>query len=264
MYAPVEMQKMKETNAPFFIELYALELRTGVTYIAACDEDVVYNGVTFIAVPFTRDEITRSGDNLFDECSITIGDMDDTKLAYIMNGFDFRGCRIQIAKIQYPDSLTNPDILLPVFIGYLDSPQYSDGKFTCALKSYFPNIKVPMREFQLQCNSNYGDSCCGMPNTKYKSIITAVQGDVILCRDSAPEPDFFRCGLATVMGETRNIVRSNANMIQVGLNFMQEGLVGKEITVERGCDKTKETCAKLGNLHHFSGFPAVPFESVYR
>ena len=41
---PVQMSVAKESGNPFFVELYVLELRNGITRIAACDEDIIYNG----------------------------------------------------------------------------------------------------------------------------------------------------------------------------------------------------------------------------
>lgn len=263
MYAPVQMQKAKEGQAPFFVELYILELRTGISYIAACDEDIVYNGDTYIAIPFSREEITRSADNLFDQTTVSLGDIDDTKLAYILSGFDFRGCKIAIFKILYPDSLNDPSIVLPVFVGHLDSPSYANGVFSCVLKSLFPTVNVPRREYQLQCNSDYGDENCGKPHEQWEATITGVNGNVITI-----DRDFGGIGeiiaTASVLGETRNITRVDGNRVTLGINFLQDDLIGKKVVMMLSCDKTKECCARLGNLEHFSGFPAVPFESVYR
>ena len=262
-YAPVKMKEARNSTAPFFVELYVLELRTGVTYIAACDEDIEYDGDIYIAVPFSRDDIVRSADNLFDETSIRLGDVDDTKLAYILSGFDFRGCRVGIMRIQYPDSLKDPRIVLPVFVGYLDSPSYGDNVFSCRLKSMFPMIKAPRRAYQIQCNSNFGDVNCGLNLSQKESVVKAVSGNKIYLQDSYAA-DFFRYGIAAIKGETRNVLASGGNCITVGMNFMQDNIVGKKIRLERGCDKTKECCRAMGNLKHFSGFPAIPFESVYR
>lgn len=263
MYAPVEMQKAKETQAPFFIELYILQLRTGISYIAACDEDIEFDGNTYIAIPFSREEITRSADNLFDETTVSIGDVDDSKLAYLLSGFDFRGCRIAIFKIQYPESLSNPKLMLPMFIGHLDAPSYANGVFSCSLKSMFPMVDVPRREYQLQCNSNFGDSHCGLSDGAIEATIQSAEKNTLKLNKDITGVG-YEFGIATVLGESRNIIGVDGNRITVGINFLQDNLVGKSIVIQKGCDKTKECCAKLGNLRHFSGFPAVPFESVYR
>lgn len=262
-YIPVEMEKAKDSNAPFFIELYVLKLRTGLSYIAACDEDIVFNGQTFVHIPFSREDITRSADNLFDETQVHLGDVDGTKLSYVLNGFDFRGCEVGIWKIQYPDSLKDGSCL-PIFIGYLDSPSYSEGVFSCTLRSIFPTVNTPQRLYQTQCNSNFGDANCTLERKQYNVKITNVstEGNVLTVERSF-DKDFFSFGMAIICGESRNIIGNDRNNITLGINFLQSDLVGQYVILERGCDKTKECCKKFNNLKHFSGFPAIPFEANY-
>lgn len=263
-YIPVKMAEAKETNAPFFIEVYILRLKTGVSYIAATDEDITFGGIHWIAVPFSRDDITRTTDNLMDETSIRIGDVDSKRLAYVMSGFDFRGCVIEIYKVQYPEILTDDGVILPVFRGYLDAPTYSNGVFSCRVKSLFPTVEVPQREFQLQCNSIYGDENCGMSTKPILANVVSVGEDNTITIDNTFPKNFWRNGMAIIGGESRNITQSESNTITLGINFLQKNIIGEIVQLQRGCDKTKECCESLKNLSHFSGFPAVPFETNYR
>ena len=59
-YSPVRISELKDKGSTFFIELYVLELRSGISYVAACDEDIVFDDKTFIAIPFSRGEIGRA------------------------------------------------------------------------------------------------------------------------------------------------------------------------------------------------------------
>lgn len=262
-YIPVKMAEAKETNAPFFVEVYVLKLRTGTSYIAAADEDITIGDTVWTAIPFSRDDITRGTDNLMDETTIKIGDVDSTRLAYVMSGFDFRGCTVEIYKIQYPETLSDHSLFLPVFRGYLDAPTYSNGVFSCRVKSFFPTVEVPQREFQTQCNSAFGDENCGMDYGEMKAEIVAVDGNTLTVNGTFPK-EHWAHGMAIVNGESRNIKSSDGDTVTVGINFLQKQMVGQFVRLERGCDKTKECCAKLKNLSHFSGFPAIPFEVNYR
>ena len=78
------------------------------------------------------------------------------------------------------------------------------------------------------------------------------------------EDDYWKNGVCTVEGESRIIISSSGNKIKLNVNFLQDTLTGKLAVLQRGCNKTKEDCERFGNLNHFSGFPAIPFESVYR
>lgn len=264
MIAPVSLQQMKDKGETFFIELYEVTLRTGTIYLAACDEDIEFNGHTYVAVPFERGDISKSIDQVVDQCTVNIGDVDDDRLAYIMNGFDFRGCYAIISRIAYPESLETNQAFY-VFCGYLDNPAYEDGVFSCTIKSYFPNIEAPCRAYQLSCNSAFGDSICRMSKNRTTLTVTNVSDKGILTVNQSYSDDYWKDGIAVISGESRFVVASTGQQIQVNYGFMQSNLVGKKIILERGCDKTFTTCKeRYNNLKRFSGFPAIPFESQYR
>ena len=256
------MAEMKEKAETFFIELYAIKLRTGMTYIAACDEDIVYNGQKFLAVPFKRESLVRSMDNITDSCKVTLSDVDYGLLSYVMQGFDFRGCECTVFRIQYPDSLTDPSIFQWIFAGSIDEPTFSGGTFTCTIMSRFPQIDTPNRFYQLACNSEFGDEECRMSLAPSNAKVVSSDGRVLVL-DRGFSDGFYRYGVCDVEGESRNITEQTGNVITLNVNFVQD-MVGKTVTLTRGCDKSKEMCQRYGNMRCFSGFPAIPFESVYR
>lgn len=258
---PVCMQKEKEKGNPFFIELYYLRLRDGAMRIAACDENILFNNEEYTAVPFQRGEITNSMDNLTDGCEVTLGDCSYDLLKYVMNGFDFRGCSATIFRIQYPDSLKDPTAVQLVFAGFIDEPSYSEGQFTCKIKSRLPEVECPNRNFRLACNSEFGDSECCMSLAKETLPIVSVSDRQITLEKSYPT-NYWKDGVISVGGESRLIERSTDTAIFVNVNFVQD-IIGKSADLQRGCNKTTERCKEYDNMKHFSGFPAIPFESTY-
>lgn len=263
---PQKISEMKDSNQTFFIELYKIDLRTGPLYLAATDTDITFAGQTFIAIPFERETITRSVDNVIDNCEVRLGDGNYDKLAYICNGFDFRGCNVTIIRILYPDSLTDDTLCGFVFYGYIDSPTYSEGVFSCTLKTIMPNIEVPNRSCQLCCNSEFGDDECTM--SLATTTLTLGEGttkDNIVLPNSYNN-DYWKDGVISIKGESRLIIGSSGNKVNIMYSFLQDDVTeGVQATLIRGCDKTKETCKnRFNNLIHFSGFPAIPFESVYK
>jgi hypothetical protein len=124
---PTQMSEMKDSGESFFIELYIISLPTGNVYLAATDEDITFDGIKFMAVPFQRQDITRSMDNITDSCTISLSDVNWGLLAYVTNGWDFRGSFCTIFRIMYPDSLTNPAIKEWVFTGRIDEPSFAEG-----------------------------------------------------------------------------------------------------------------------------------------
>lgn len=259
---PVCMREAKESDNPFFIELYILELRTGIIRIAACDEDIIFDGNIYTAVPFQRGEIVKSMDSITDSCEVTLGDCSYDLLTYVMSGFDFRGCNATIFRILYPDSLSDSTAAQLVFNGYIDEPSYSGGQFTCKIKTYIPNIDVPNRDYRIHCNSSFGDDECTMNIGEETVSVLGVSGNTITIPNTYIT-NYWRNGVATVSGESRIISKSSTNNITVNVNFLQD-IQGKQITLQRGCDKTATNCKEYGNMMNFSGFPSIPFESQYR
>lgn len=259
---PVQMEAAKESGNPFFIELYILELRNGITRIAACDEDIVYNGEKYIAVPFKRGEITKSMDNITDSCEVTLGDCSYDLLAYVIQGFDFRGCNATVGRISYPESLSDPSIIQLVFSGYIDEPSYSDGQFTCKIKSRIPDIDCPNRDFRLACNSEFGDEECGISLAIEQVKVLSIEGNDLIVQGTWSE-NYWRNGVASVEGESRVIQKSKDNRITLNVNFAQD-VRDIACSLRRGCDKSADMCRKYGNMKNFSGFPAIPFQTQYR
>lgn len=260
---PVSMQEAKDSGNPFFIELYIINLRTGTMYLAACDENIVFNGQTFVGVPFQRGEITKTMDNIVDSCEITLGDCSFEFVKFALNGFDFRGCSATILRIQYPDSLDDSSVVQWVFSGTIDEPSFSAGTFSCKLTARLPKVDCPNRDYRIACNSEFGDEECGMNLCETSESVQKVSGNIVEL-SNAYDDDYWQNGVITIAGEARNIVESSGRNVRVNVNFVQRNIVGKKVTLIRGCNKTAANCRKYNNMKHFSGFPAIPFESEYR
>lgn len=260
---PVCMEEMKNSAQTFFIELYTIELRTGTVYLAAADEDIIFNGQKYIAVPIQRESVTRSMDNITDSCTLTIGDVDYGLLAFVCNGFDFRGSMATVIRIQYPDSLSDPNIFEWIYAGSIDEPAFSDGTFSCKLQTVFPQIDCPNRSYQLACNSDFGDDECGYKPQVAAPLILSVQDNTVVTDCYRPS-GYWKNGVITIEGESRIVEQNTNNVLTLNINFLQENLVGKVGELRQGCDKSHDRCKYYDNTIHYSGFPAIPFESTYR
>ena len=81
--------------------------------------------------------------------------------------------------------------------------------------------------------------------------------------DKSHADNYWKDGVISVGGESRIIVQSSGNTVTVNVNFVQD-ITGHSATLRRGCNKTVESCRAYGNMSHYSGFPAVPFEARYQ
>lgn len=151
-------------------------------------------------------------------------------------------------------------------MGYINSCSYSDGVFSFSLNTRLPNIEVPNRTCQLCCNSEFGDSECGisLEETKVELANGSTNSNILL--PSTYETNYWKDGVIFIKGESRLILSNEGNKIVVNYSFLQSDIKGgMEATLIRGCDKTKESCRdRFNNMKNFSGFPAIPFENVYR
>lgn len=259
---PVSMSTAIASNETFFIELYTIELRTFTLRIAACDENIEYNGNTYTAIPIQRENIERSMDSIVNDCTLRVSDCSYEMLGYVINGYDPRSSYCICTRIQYPDSLTDPSICEWMFAGQLDEFSFSNGVFECKAKARFPEIQCPNRAFQLACNSEFGDETCTASLATETVALTAVSGNTLTFEKSYAD-DYWKDGVIKCGGEARNIVSSTGSTVTVNVNFFGE-IIGKSVELSRGCDKTRTGCQRFNNMKHYGGFPAIPFESEYR
>ncbi len=261
---PAKLNEAKDSDSIFTIELYIIQLRTSTTYIAACDEDIVYNGQKYIAIPIQRETITKSVDNVVDNMNLKIADCDHAKLAYIVNGFDFRGSNVTVISVMYPECLTDVTQVRPVFSGYIDSPSYADGVFSCVVKNELPTVQVPCRSCQLMCNSEFGDEECTVSKDVRTGALLEGTTQTALYYGDGDMKGYWKDGVVTIDGESR-LVKDSTDKIYVNVGFAQELKPGMTFTIQRGCDKVQKTCIeRFNNAKNFSGFPSIPFESTYR
>ena len=259
---PVSMQQAIAANETFFIELYTIELRTFTLRIAACDENVTYNGNVYTAIPIQRENVERSMDSIVNDCTLRVSDCSYEMLSYVINGYDPRSSWCVCQRIQYPNSLTDPSICEWIFAGSLDEFAFQSGTFECKAKARFPEIQCPNRSFQLACNAEFGDETCGVSLGTENLAVTGISGNTITVNKSHAD-DYWKDGVAHCEGEARNIVSSSGNTVTFNVNFIQD-LTGKSIELSRGCDKTRTGCKRFNNSKQYGGFFAIPFESEYR
>lgn len=254
------MAQAKEQNSSFFIELYNIHLKTGIIRICNCDEVIVFAGLSYQPVPIERGTIKSTVDAKIDNMDLKIADADNSKVAALMEGFDFRGRKVEIFRIQYPESLEDSSIAVPVFYGTLDTPSYSNGEFSCTIRAMFPKSKVPFRTTQYFCNNTFGDEFCKMD----KAIITGtIQESASLPyeikTDIITEKDKYKNGLCTLGYETR-MIKSNTEDGYFILYYPFLGDLKGTVTVSRNCDKTPEMCKSFDNRKNYGGFIAIPKE----
>ena len=259
---PVSMATAKEQYSSFFIEIYIIRLLTGVIRLCNCDEEIVFDGEIYSPVPIQRGTIKSTVDAKIDNVELKIADADKSKVAALLSGFDFRGKMVDIYKILYPDSLSDSNIVFHRFTGKLDTPTYSNGEFTCIVKSAFPKIETPTRKTQYCCQNDFGDSTCGLSKSILGVTIDVANSTptrLKLANPSVTTTNYYKNGLVTMGYETKLIKENTADGYIVSYYpFLSD--ISTQATLRRNCNKTPEMCLGYNNRHKYTGFLSVPKE----
>ena len=258
------LSDVKEQDNISVIELYDISLRTGILYICNTDRDITFEGNKYVAIPIEREDISLSVDDIDNEMKITMSDATTDQLRYIIAGFEFRGCTVRVRQILYPESLADNSIFREAFYGYIDNPAYENGEFSCTLRSRIPKVTVPRRTFQSMCNCKFGDDICQADIAAEVDAVKSVVNDNQIAVFEVKEDEYWNNGIITIEGESRMIKKSVGNIISTYYPFFAEIRKGMRCALRRGCDKTMINCAKFDNLKHFTGFPSIPYENIYR
>ena len=262
---PIAMAQAKEEYENFFIELYTMKLPSGEMRLVACDEDIDFDGKSFMAVPLQRNDFKQSVDGKIDNMELQIADVDQSMTLALFQGFDFRGCECTITRILYPNSIDDPSIRLDFFCGLLDAPYMNNTMFKVSLIAKAPNQQAPNRKCQLSCNADFADPDeCEVSLIVKSGTISYGSTQSKIYDSNRTEPDgFWQDGIVTIGYESRKIKRYTEGIIYLEYPFIAQ--ISDQYLIEQGCDKTFATCkARFNNGRNFSGFPSVPFELVIK
>ena len=261
---PIKIAAAKEKSSTFFIELYEIYMPQATLRYAAADEDIVFNGNTYLAAPIQRDTVKATADSKLDNCKLTVSDFDSSFTLALLTGYNFLGCRAVIFQIMYPESLTDPLCYAPIMWGDLDSPQLTTKNATFTVDIIAPTTYLEnARTMQLPCNSQFadGESCMAALDLR-TGTVQAGSTEFIVNTGITVANGAWNSGLITVGWETRLIVASSGSMVTVAYPF--RSVPTGVFSIQRGCDKSDANCAIHGRQVDYSGFKNVPFETTYK
>ena len=138
---PTVLQEAKESYTTFFVHLISLYTPSSTLRFAVCDKDITFGGNEYIAFPVKIGVIKATTDSKRDNVDITISDVTNAFKVALLSGEDFRGSVLEIVKISYPESLSDPNAYSLEFRGEIDNPKIDDGKseFVCTAKDIMSN-----------------------------------------------------------------------------------------------------------------------------
>lgn len=262
---PVTLAAAKDSDSIFLVELYIFYLRTGNLYLCAADQNIAYDGQTYLAVPLERNSYTANTDSKVEDCTLKVSNVDDAFTAALYSGTDFRGCICDIFQILYPDALTDNSLVKPILRGYLDAPmlKHKEATFEVAVKASVPTLSNA-RTFKLSCNSEFadGESCLASKDLQTGTCQSDSTAETIIIEQSRGN-NYWINGIIKCGYESRMIESSSDNMIRLHYPFSFDP-INVNYSIERGCDKSFANCKVLNQAENYSGYPSIPRELVIR
>lgn len=261
-------------------EIYQITCTDGsIARFTSHDQDIVYGGNTYQAIPIKRGGITYHTDLQVDKVDITFGlvgikvGTKEYTIPEIVRRDFLRDANVKVYSIDY----VNP---LPVklrFDGFITGDiTYNKSLLTLSVGSILDrlNEKFPKLIYSEYCNHKLYDAYCGLNKDTYKQSGTVLVNSTrrkiyanVFLFSNKPQGWWVR-GEIKVTNEaaqnynvSRSILVHGDGYIETMLSFPNNFTPGDTFDIWAGCDRTGVTCATkwlTSNYANFLGFEYIP------
>lgn len=207
-------------------ELYEVTLRDGNTYYFTSHQvDVVWDGITYTALPITRDPI-RTGINLeMESCMVYVAGISGDLVTYVQDN-NLDDAKVTIKRIVRGASYAADNEWI-VYEGYADV-SYSRSILQLDLRPWIDtlNIQVPRHIFEEPCNNCIFDETCGLTQSSFSYTGAATGGNQSALIDTNRglvfKAQFSASTEADTIKKGDGITGSMGGAIAVAVNIMYE------------------------------------------
>ena len=229
------------------------------------DRELVVDGLTYVAsTGFLPSAIKTASDLSVDNLDVD-GFLDDAALRAedLIAGL-FDGARIEVFIVNWAD-LGQGRLLLRK--GFLGEIKRADQRFSAEIRGLSnPLQQTAGKLYSRLCRVDLGSSECGValgPRTDTYAVTQVIAADTVRIV-TARATGFFTFGKATFTtganaGAVNEVLLHDGQTIRLFVPMPRPIVVGDQIVLVAGCDKTPETCnAKFANILNFRGEPHIP------
>ena len=257
-------------------EIYQITTVDGIiARFTSHDQDIVYAGNTYQAIPITRTQVSYHTDLQVDKVDVsfglvgvTVGDLSYSIPKIIRLGL-LRGAHVVINLIDYV--ALDDDKL--IFEGWVTGNiTYNRGITTIPVSSLLDrlNEKFPKYIYSEYCNHKLYGTYCGLTKNTYREQSSAAAGSTVskiysaIFAFSAHAEDYWTKGeIEMTSGDnlnvSRTIIKHNDGNIDLLIPFTEAIAEGNTFDSWPGCDKSGEICeSKFNNYANFMGFEHTP------
>ncbi|WP_150288511.1 DUF2163 domain-containing protein [Rhabdaerophilum calidifontis] len=229
------------------------------------DRELVVDGLTYVAsTGFLPSAIKTASDLSVDNLDVD-GFLDDAALRAedLIAGL-FDGARIEVFIVNWAD-LGQGRLLLRK--GFLGEIKRADQRFSAEIRGLSNRLQQTAGKlYSRLCRVDLGSSECGValgPRTDTYAVTQVIAADTVRIV-TARATGFFTFGKATFTtganaGAVNEVLLHDGQTIRLFVPMPRPIVVGDQIVLVAGCDKTPETCnAKFANILNFQGEPHIP------
>lgn len=229
------------------------------------DRELVVDGLTYVAsTGFLPSAIKTASDLSVDNLDVD-GFLDDAALRAedLIAGL-FDGARIEVFIVNWAD-LSQGRLLLRK--GFLGEIKRADQRFSAEIRGLSNRLQQTAGKlYSRLCRVDLGSSECGValgPRTDTYAVTQVIAADTVRIV-TARATGFFTFGKATFTtganaGAVNEVLLHDGQTIRLFVPMPRPIVVGDQIVLVAGCDKTPETCnAKFANILNFRGEPHIP------
>jgi uncharacterized phage protein (TIGR02218 family) len=229
------------------------------------DRELVVDGLTYVAsTGFLPSAIKTASDLSVDNLDVD-GFLDDAALRAedLIAGL-FDGARIDVFIVNWAE-LGQGRLLLRK--GFLGEIKRADQRFSAEIRGLSNRLQQTAGKlYSRLCRVDLGSSECGValgPRTDTYAVTQVIAADTVRIV-TARATGFFTFGKATFTtganaGAVNEVLLHDGQTIRLFVPMPRPIVVGDQIVLVAGCDKTPETCnAKFANILNFRGEPHIP------
>ncbi|MCB1501356.1 MAG: DUF2163 domain-containing protein [Bauldia sp.] len=229
------------------------------------DQDIVFEGVTYVAATGFLPSAVKSGSDLSVDNLDIEGFLDDDALkAADLSAGLFDGARIEVFLVNWA-ALGQGKLILRK--GWLGEVKRADQRFSAEIRGLANLLQQTHGKlYSRLCRVDLGSSECTVnlaPLSDDATVDEVVAADQIIITTARPS-GFFTFGKATFLtganaGASNEVLLHDQQTIRFFVPMTRPIAVGDTVRLVTGCDKTPETChAKFGNILNFRGEPHIP------
>jgi uncharacterized phage protein (TIGR02218 family) len=229
------------------------------------DRELVVDGLTYVASTGFLPSAIKTGSDLSVDNLDVDGFLDDAALRAedLIAGL-FDGARIEVFIVNWAD-LGQGRLLLRK--GFLGEIKRADQRFSTEIRGLSNRLQQTAGKlYSRLCRVDLGSSECGValgPRTDTYAVTQVIAADMVRIV-TARATGYFTFGKATFTtganaGAVNEVLLHDGQTIRLFVPMPRPIVVGDQIVLVAGCDKTPETCnAKFANILNFRGEPHIP------